>query len=502
MRIPLEIPPGLVSDDTTFLSTGRYEDGSNVRFWRGRPQTIGGWSSITSSALAGRCRAVLSWTDNDGILNTAFGTHSYLYVLVGGALFDITPVGLPAGAEHGVGGPGYGADAYSADTYGTARTNYAPRTWSLSTYGETLIASPRDGTIYQWSNNTAARAVAVTGAPANCASVIVTPERQILALGCNEETSGNYNPLCIRGSDIENPTSWTTASSNNVFEHILEGGGRIVSGRLFGNGVAVWTDNATYWGQFIGEVGQAYRFDRIEENCGLIGPNAATIVNQVAYWIGTDRQFRTWPLGAVPSIIPCPIRNDFANNVADAQNDKIIASSISQFGEVWWFYPDARDGDENSRYVAVSVMDGAWFRGDVPRTAFSDAGVAGNPIGVDPAGTIYHHELGQTANGGAITGYIKTADQYLGGGDQCLMLKGIWPDFEDQVGPVSLTVATRLYPQAAAIEKGPYSLAAGQSKKDFRASGRVASLKISFSASPSFVRFGQPVFDAIPTGRN
>ena len=42
MRIALDVPPGLVSDDTTFSSTGRYEDAANMRFWRGRPQTIGG----------------------------------------------------------------------------------------------------------------------------------------------------------------------------------------------------------------------------------------------------------------------------------------------------------------------------------------------------------------------------------------------------------------------------------------------------------------------------
>jgi hypothetical protein len=80
MKIPLELPPGLVSDDTSFAAAGRYEDGSNVRFWRGAPQTIGGWATLTTETVSGKCRNLRPWTDNDDILNVALGTHSHLYV--------------------------------------------------------------------------------------------------------------------------------------------------------------------------------------------------------------------------------------------------------------------------------------------------------------------------------------------------------------------------------------------------------------------------------------
>ena len=80
------------------------------------------------------------------------------------------------------------------------------------------------------------------------------------------------------------------------------------------------------------------------------------------------------------------------------------------------------------------------------------------------------------------------------------MLKGIWPDFEGQVGPVNLTVITRKYPQATEVEHGPYVLTPGRSKKDFRATGRVARIKLSASSSPSFVRVGKPEFEAEGAG--
>jgi len=353
MRIALELPPGLVSDDTSFGSSGRYEDASNIRFWRGRPQVIGGWAAATNETLTGKCRTVHVWADNDSQVNVAFGTHLKLQLLLGGALHDITPAGLAAGNEHGVGGPGYGAEPFGTGSYGTARPDYYPRTWSLSTYGESLIANPRLGRIYQWSNNIAAVAAPVANAPATVVYALVVPERQLLAFGCNEEVWGVFNPLCIRFSDIEDINDWTSSSANNAGEVILEGGGRIVAARLFGNGVAVWTDNATYFGQFTGDTSQPWRFDRIEENCGLIGPNAAAILGQIAYWIAPDGQPRIWALGVPPQILPCPFRADFADNVSQAQVDKIVAASIARYGEIWFHYPDARDPGPDLGQVAT-----------------------------------------------------------------------------------------------------------------------------------------------------
>jgi len=500
MRIALDVPPGLVSDDTTFSSTGRYEDAANMRFWRGRPQTIGGWDAVTAGAAAGKCRGLISWADTAGNVTLGLGTHSKLYVYQGGTLADITPAGLSAGNEDGVSGPGFGADSYGTGTYGSPRSNYYPRTWALDTYGQTLIANPRLGNIYQWTNNTAAVAARVLNSPASVTYALVMFTRQIMALGCNEEVSGTFNPMCIRFSDIETITTWTTTSPNNAGEVILEGGVRIVAGRRFGSGVAVWTDNSVYFGQYTGDTSDPWRFDRIEENSGLIGPNAVAVVGQTAYWIAPDKQFRVWPLGGTPEIITCPIRSDFADNLAEAQGDKIYAASVSSFGEVWWHYPDSRDGVENSRSLFVSTVDGSWSRGNFGRTAAIDAGVIGYPIMVSASGQIFYHELGGTANGAALDWSIKTADQYIQDGGEQFMIRSIYPDFEDQVGAVSLTVHTRKYPQATAKTHGPFVLAEGRGKKDFRSTGAVFALKFSGNSNPSYVRMGKPIFDAAPRG--
>jgi hypothetical protein len=44
-------------------------------------------------------------------------------------------------------------------------------------------------------------------------------------------------------------------------------------------------------------------------------------------------------------------------------------------------------------------------------------------------------------------------------------------------------------------------MAPGQSKSDLRATGRLAKLRFSGSASPSFVRMGNPTIDVTPAGQ-
>lgn len=500
MRAPFLPPPGVITDDTSFATPGRWAYADKARFWLGKPQIIGGWTRAFPETLTGICRNMLAWTDNDGVENIAFGTHSALQAYKSGTLADITPSGLAAGAIDGAGGPGYGAGGYGEGGYGEANVGqWFPRTWSLSNFGQLLMASPREGPLYVWENDIENPATIVVQAPEIIAYMLVTPSRQVMAFGCNEELSGDYNRLCIRWSDIENYTDWTTSPGNNAGEFLLEGGGRIVAARLIGDSVAVWTDSSLYVGEFFSTSGWVFR--RIGSNCGLVGPNAVYVLNQQAWWIAADLQFYTWALGYPPQIVACPVRNEFRDHLAAGQADKISATSISQYGEIWWFYPDSRDGLETSRYLSVSTPDQSWSLGQMPRSGCIDAGPTQYPMFTTPDGACYWHENGQTADGSPLSGSITSSDQYIDEAQRFVMIRGIWPDFEDQQGAVSLTVHLRKYPQAPVVTKGPYVLAAGQEKKDFLCSGRVASVTFAWNSSPARLRFGKPAFDVVPTGQ-
>lgn len=504
MRIAVEIPPGLNSDDTTFASAA-WVDGNNVRPWRGKMQVIGGWSdALGGSTLTGVCRNLHAWTNHSsGNSYIVYGTHSKLQIFYQGTLYDITPAGLVTGSIDSAGttGPGWGANTWGSGTWGSPASIWYARTWAMDNYGSDLMANPRGGTIYRWTGTLASPAVALTNAPAIVTYMLVTPERQVLAFGCNEEVSGNFNPMAIRGSDIEDPTDWTTSSANNAFEHVLEDGGRIVSARIFGPYVAVWTDEAVYLGEFIGAPGQAYRFDKIASSCGLIAPNAVHVSEQTAIWLAPDLQFRVWALGSAPQILPCPIGKEFQDNMHATQQDKICFGSTSSFGETWIHYPDSRDGNENSRYVALG-MEGAWFRGTEARTATLDAGIFPYPIKVTVGGMSYFHEYGDTAAGSALNWYLQSADQYLEEGERSVMVQRAIPDFEQQAGDVDLTVYLKLWPNSTAETRGPYTLSTSTLKSDFRATGRLIALKFSGGdATGTFMRMGKPVFEVALAGK-
>jgi hypothetical protein len=505
-RIPLDVPPGLNTDDTAYASSPAWADMNNARFRLGRPQADAGFESVIEDLLGGVCRSVFPWTDNDNVLNIGFGTHQTLELYQGGALYDITPSsGFTAGQIDGTGTTGFGTGAYGIGGYGEpSATDYFPLTWSHGSLGQTLIASPRNQTIFQWSNNTASPAAALSNAPDNVTYMLVVRDF-VFALGCNEEVGAAFNPLCIRHSDVRGPNAWSTVatSSSTSREYILPGGGRIVAGRKVGRSFLVWTNHNLFLATYVGSINKIWEFNEVGDKCGLIGPGAAVVKGSTAYWISPDRQFHTYTLGGSVSSIPCPIRESFADNLAYSQADKIVASTIAEYSEVRFDYPDARDGFENSRFIRVCVESpdaGEWSKGDVARTSMVDAGPSSYPCGTTYAGNVYWHEKGNSADGDALDGFIETADIYMDN-DRATLVRGCWPDIAEQVGPWSLTLTGRDKPQGSTNTFGPYAMAPGEDKLDFKASGRLFRIRFSWASAPAGGRLGMPSFDVKLRGR-
>jgi hypothetical protein len=504
MRNRLEIPPGINTDDTAYKYPGTWHDCDQVRFWKGSPEVVGGWESVSTDLLDGVCRSALTWFDNNSNTNIALGQHNALTICQDSTLYDITPAsGFTPGAIDGTGGSGYGTGTYGTGDYSEpSSVDYFPLTWSLANYGESLMANPRGQTIFWWQNDTGTPAAALTNAPDNVTFMLVTYTRQVMALGCNEELSGDFNPMCIRFTDLQDPEQWTTASDNNAGEVILEGGGRIVGAEIVGDYVFVWTNNSIFQGVFSGDNVNPWVFTKLGDNCGLIGANAAAVVSQTAYWFSTQGRFFSCSLGGVPTIIPIAVGDDMAANVASSQGDKIVGASLSRFNEVWWFYPDARDGIENSRYVTLSLTEGASSKGTIARTAFSDvtAGINVYPIGVTYGGNIYYHEKGTTADGAARSWFIETSDFFIDEEQRCMMVNRMWPDFQRQTGAIMMTLRGLQYPQSTPVVFSDQILTANTTKIDFRFSGRLIRMRLSGNTTPSDMRLGIPTFDVMPAG--
>jgi hypothetical protein len=491
-----DIPPGLNSDDTTFGAKGRWADGSNVRFRNGRPETIGRIVKIAGAQTVTSPRTMFAYMSSTSTIpRIIIGCDAALNLAGISSIADISPVGLASGQSY----------------------------WAFDSWGDNLLAAPLGGALYQYTGTGVA--TVVSAAPANMNHMIVTHERQVMALGANEVVSGTQNPMCIRLSAIEDYSSagsWTPTSSNLADEIILEGEGKIVAGRRIGAYVAIWTSAALHLGQFVGDPSQSFRFDLVSGGCGLVGPGGVAIAGGVAYWMSPDHRFWQWAPGALPEQMPCPIGIELQTNIAAGAtrlDRRVQAVRNSAFNEVWWFYQDSRDS--GYRYVALNTADGTWFRGQLDRRAAYHADFLYNPtnsssvrawrpfISADGDGYLYSHEVETYGGAGdgepGFSSYIQSADQYFNSGRQRVMISGINPDFEVQGCSVDLTLYMKDRAQSAPVTKGPYSLAVAASKKDFRASGMIMAFKISLTTSigTNFTeswRLGKPVFRGATMG--
>ena len=87
----LQIAPGIDKQNTEYGAEGKWVDCDNVRFRYGLPEKIGGWEKVTSDALVGATRAILTYSDLKGVKYAIYGTNKKLYAYSENSYADITP---------------------------------------------------------------------------------------------------------------------------------------------------------------------------------------------------------------------------------------------------------------------------------------------------------------------------------------------------------------------------------------------------------------------------
>jgi len=405
---------------------------------------------------------------------------------------------LPVGLADGTGGAGFGTGTFGTGPFGSsAPADFLPRTWTLDNWGQNLVAAPRGGTVYEWALDPAARAVAIPGAPAQVGSIFVSPERILVACGAHDGTA--YQPMLVRWSDQEDNTAWAATSQNLAGDFPLSVGNRIVRGLPTRSANLILTDAGAYAMTFLGDPTLVYGFRLVGEGCGLIAPHAAVETPAGVLWMSNTGQFFAWAGGGVTPV-PCPMRADLFDHLAEVQGEKVVAAHIGQWNEVWWLYPDKRDGNEVSRYVAYNYVEGVWHGGRLARTAWIDAGALPHPLAVDPAGALYFHERGASADGGPLAGHLQSGFIDLGDGDALMAVRRLVPDFKDLQGAVNLLVDTVAWSQGA-ITRTPVGLVTADTQTlDTRLTARLMALRLEFSASPCAWRLGALRADILQTG--
>jgi len=401
----------------------------------------------------------------------------------------------PAAANAGYGVGGYGTGGYGSGVVGvsSAATPITAVDWSLDNWGETFIASPLDGPIYEWSpsaNNPIA--TIIPQAPqVNEGCFAAMPQRQIIAYGST--FNGVKDPLLVRWCDVANYNSWIGLVTNQAGSYRIPKGSKIIQGIQGPQQGLLWTDLAIWAMQYVGPP-YVYQFNELGTGCGLIGRRAAASVNGVVYWMGQSQFFRLAGSGVEP--IRCPVWDVIFQDLDTSNLDKIRVAPNSRFGEISWFYPTNSNGGEVSHYVKYNFILDQWDFGELARTAWINESVLGPPIGAAPNQLIYQHETSPDADGQPMVSNFQTGYFVLTEANVKMFIDQIWPDMKwgyyggAQSAQVNLTFYVTDYPGQTPLVYGPYTMTQATTFITPRFRGRLVSIKMESNDIGSFWRIG------------
>jgi hypothetical protein len=357
------------------------------------------------------------------------------------------------------------------------------------------------GTVDNVSVKVLTSATPISGAPTAVTCIFTTAERVLVACGC-ADSDGNFDAMRLRWSGQEDNQDWSEAPPSVSGNRTLTNGSRIVRGLPGTRENVILTDTALHAMRFSPDVNVVYDIEEIGSGCGLLGPNAVAQVAGRFFWITPGIEFYTYE-GGYPQPLQCTLSRDVRDNLARVQQDKVYAFPVAARNEVWWLYPDSREGNECSRYVIYNFVEDHWSCGTFDRTAWVDAGAFTFPLAVDTAGRIWFQEKDFTQDGGVRTWSLSSAYFDLGDGEGHMRLNAIQPDSEDLRGGYSITITTRIRNNSGIIERdfGPYSVNAATGKVSPRANGQEAKFTLAGSGAPAFWRMGAWRVDVEPTGR-
>jgi hypothetical protein len=355
---------------------------------------------------------------------------------------------VPSGNDVYTIGTGWGAGPWSRGTWGSGYTTGIGsqlRLWTQDSFGEDFIFAPRGGELYYWDATSGVTVRAITlEAAANAASysgqfvpnstnqiIASAVQRFVIAFGANSYDPSDpltpFDPLLVRWSDQENPFDWVPDPTNQSGEQRLTIGSSIIQAVNTRQEILIYTDAAVYSMQYLGPP-YVWGFQLLQDNISIISPRSAITINNITYWMGTDKFFMY--SGRVETL-PSSLRQFVFQNLNRDQSWQVFAASNEQYSEVWWFYCSINSLVVDS-YVVYNYLDRVWYYGNLGRTAWLDSGTQQNPIGADYNRRLLNHEDGVDDVSGPsalpIAAYIQSSDFDIGDGHNFGFVWRILPD--------------------------------------------------------------------------
>jgi hypothetical protein len=473
-------------------------------------------------------------------------------VVATGGTMTVQPYAYIGPAEQTY-GYGFGVGPYGGNTgWGEAvlasTVTLEPGLWSLDNYGDVLIATIANGKTFTWDSSLAARLTTrasqltvgyeTTLNPVASRATLVSPTtRHLIHLGTTTENTDEttQDDMFIRFSTVEAINEYSITAVNTAGSFRLQEGTKIVGALNAKETILIWTDNALYTMKFVGAP-FTFGFEQVGTNCGLIGKNAVTEIDGIAYWMSNNGFFAFD--GTVKSL-PCSVEDYVFDNMDTTKGQQITAGLNNLYTEVVWWYP-TQGSTFNNRSVVYNYTDinkqvamGTWYTNtDVNsiRTSWSDALIYPKPyatkfnssntgtfpviIGEDGLGqtVLFEQETGtdQINPDGTtttLTSFIQSYDIALqtdqGIGEYFLAMRRFLPDFKVLTGNGTVTLNVSDFPQSTPTNSkySPFIVTATTTYVSTRARGRYANIKIENTSSGENWRYGTLQIDIQPDGR-
>jgi hypothetical protein len=419
----LDTMPGIQRDGTVFDKV-YYNDGEWVRFQRGRPRKIGGFRVI-SDQLTGPSRGI--WVnpqnaftsifsgynnglqvltiDNNGVgagvgdFTLANFTQSNLNLWQFDGFYDVTGTGLQSLIAHpGQNLASIGNDNNTPVLIGDITALSMSQIGVFTDSGTTTNGS---ASVTLAAANTligAGQTVTGTGIPANTTVVSIVTTTLVLSNAAtasgtvtltfnnNISVSGGVVSLhpylfvygnngLIQNCSAGNTNDWVSADANAV----NVASGKIVQGLPVRGGSNApsglfWSLDSLVRVSFIGGTGtppQYWRYDIISSQSSILSSQSAIEYDGVYYWCGVDR-FLLYN-GVVKEIPNTMNQNYFFDNLNYDQRQKVWATKVPRYGEIWWFYPRG-DATECTDAIIYNVRENTWYDAGEARGAQRSAG--------------------------------------------------------------------------------------------------------------------------------
>jgi hypothetical protein len=311
---------------------------------------------------------------------------------------------------------------------------------------------------------------------------------------------GNYGLIqnCSAG-DFNN---WTSADSNanNVASNKIVKGLPLRGGTTSPSGLFWSLDSVirvTYSPQTVGNATLYWRYDLISQQSSIMSSQCVIEYDGIYYWIGVDR-FLMYN-GVVQEMQNTQNMNWFFDGLNILQRQKVWASKIPRWGEIWWFYPRGNSVECNDAII-YNVREKCWYDAGSADGANRSAGYfsdvfrkpiwAGNRSNTLGSYTLWVQESGQNqtylTDVNAINSYFETnvlgtgtglVGSANGAGDNLwTRLDRVEPDFQ-QSGTMQLVVTGKGYADDTDIASTPYTFDYNTLKIDMKEQRREMRLR-------------------------